>query len=266
MVWIITDKTLVSLLIVLSILIVTMLLTRRLRVRVEKGMPLPPIRRLEGFDAIEDAVSNCQELGRPVHMFFAGSYGALDKQDAMATMAGAAVLDYLAGICAKNDVPFFTTMLSRGEFVPVAIDRTYAAYEREGKIQNWNKDYVVRMMGHWDNVSQEIYRENAGAHIYCGAVSPCTSVHSSEAANRIGATVIFGNNRMNVMHLIPALADHVMLGEEIFAAGAYANPEPLSISILESKDVYRYIILALLLLGSALVTFGNTAIVDFLST
>jgi len=56
--------------------------------------------------------------------------------------------------------------------------------------------------------------------------------------------------------------DYCLIGEEIYAAGAYLSNEPALIASLAGQDVGRILAVALGILGSLLTTMGIKALVD----
>ncbi|HEC80334.1 MAG TPA: hypothetical protein ENI43_03660, partial [Firmicutes bacterium] len=53
-----------------------------------------------------------------------------------------------------------------------------------------------------------------------------------------------------------AACDYTLIGEELFAASAYLSGEPLMLGSLIGQDMGKVIILAFIIVGSVLETFG----------
>ena len=61
------------------------------------------IRRIAGFDALDEAIGRCTEMGRPVHYTF--GIGELDAN----VLASFDVLSYVAGQCARMNTDLIVT-------------------------------------------------------------------------------------------------------------------------------------------------------------
>jgi len=69
------------------------------------------------------------------------------------------------------------------------------------------------------------------------------------------------------MYQIPffaALCDYVLIGEELFAAGAYVSGDPQQVGSIAAQDWYKLVAIALSILGAILATAGITVIGDIL--
>jgi hypothetical protein len=67
---------------------------------------------------------------------------------------------------------------------------------------------------------------------------------------------VVGAARPSSMSFLPLVTDDYLLGEEIFAAGAYLDPRPPRIVSLLVQDAIRMVLLLLIVLGVLLATLG----------
>ena len=70
------------------------------------------------------------------------------------------------------------------------------------------------------------------------------------------AVVLAGSDNLNAQAVILAGAQQPLIGEEMFAAGAYLEPGPLQTASLTLQDVLRWLIIAAILGGSVLMLVG----------
>jgi hypothetical protein len=75
---------------------------------------------------------------------------------------------------------------------------------------------------------------------------------------------IGGTARLYQIPFFAALCDYVLIGEEMFAAGAYVSGDPQQIGSIAAQDWYKLAALALGILGALLATVGVTIIGDLL--
>jgi hypothetical protein len=70
-----------------------------------------------------------------------------------------------------------------------------------------------------------------------------------ETAARRGAGHIGGTSHPNTLPFIYASAEETLLGEEIYAAGAYLQQKPTHLGSLMSQDAMRWLVFLIILVG-----------------
>jgi len=230
-------------------------------IRRAKGGNISPVRRLAGIDAITEAVGRAVEMGRPVFC----SHGISDMRNATAgpqTIAGLSILSFVAKQCvdlgARLIVPVRNT-----EVWPVATDIVETAYKMAGKADEFNVDDVVYLsgdqFGYASNYLGMMMREKAGANIMVGAYW-AESLQLAETGNRVGAMQVSGTANTHQIAFFVITTDYCLIGEEIFAAGAYVTEDPVFISSIAGQDFGRIVAVALMIVGTVLFTFGSDII------
>ena len=58
--------------------------------------------------------------------------------------------------------------------------------------------------------------------------------------------------------------DYTLIGEELFAASGYLTKDAKILSSVKVQDYLKIIIIALLVVGAVMATFGSTALSDWL--
>lgn len=223
------------------------------------------VRRMAGIDAIIEAIGRAVEMGRPVFC----SHGISDMRNATygpQTIAGLSVLSYVATQCvdlgARLIVPCRNT-----EVWPVAADIVETAYKMAGRLDEFNIDDVVYLssdqFGYSSNYLGMMIRETAGANIMVGAYW-AESLQLAEVGNTIGAMQVSGTANTHQLPFFVITTDYCLIGEEIFAAGAYVTEDPIFISSIAGQDFGRIIAVALMILGTILYTFGSSALIKLL--
>ncbi len=77
-----------------------------------------------------------------------------------------------------------------------------------------------------------------------------------EAATQNDIAQIGGASHPNTLPFVYASTPNALLGEEIYAAGAYLQKNPAHIGSLLAQDTMRWIIVAIMLGGVTLATVG----------
>jgi hypothetical protein len=217
--------------------------------KAEKGW-IPDIRRIPALDAIEEAIGRCAEMGVPAH-FTAGS-AYLSRDTAPQTFAGLAILSHQASLCAKLGVPLITTLINP-EAIPLHEDIIRQAYLVEGVPEDFDREYSVRFISSNQNAYASgllgiMLRERCGANICVGPVYG--SIYTIlESGRPVGAITIGGTARMTQIPVVVIMSDYSLIGEEIYATGAYITKDPEQLGIISGKDITKWFCIALLIVG-----------------
>ncbi|MEP7199573.1 MAG: DUF6754 domain-containing protein [Chloroflexota bacterium] len=220
----------------------------------------PTLRHIPAFDMMRGSLAAAAEDGRPIHVGL-GTGGIADGH-AMETIAGLAALEFFGEQAAiTSNVPLVTTgnpttlllaqdTLSRpfaerdhlAQFDPLAVrfmgglaNQTGAAYAA-GVLDLLNRRDVAAnyMLGHFDD--EYLLLGDAGA--------------------RNAVPQVAGAASTNALPFMALTADRVLLGEELFATGAYLLRRPWHIAGLAAQDTARWIIVGAVGVLVALRTLG----------
>jgi hypothetical protein len=78
---------------------------------------------------------------------------------------------------------------------------------------------------------------------------------AADFGERARLFVIGGTDDLQAQSLLYAVAQHPLIGEEVFASGAYLDVGGMHRASLRAQDFVRYGLIALILLGALLRTF-----------
>ena len=215
------------------------------------------IRRLPALDFIEEAVGRAAEMGRPVvcQGFGSGSSG-MQSSIAPQIMAGLAVLGHAARICARHGTMIIATMRS-SSVVPVADEVLRTSYRLEGKLDEYlvNREEHLPWLQTQASMVALILREKPATGILIGAFWH-ESVQVAEAFGSVGAVQIGGTGRLYQIPFFAAVCDMNLIGEEIYAVGAYINQTPQMLASMATQDYFKIAGIVFILLGTILATLG----------
>lgn len=212
------------------------------------------IRRIPGLDALEEAVGRCTELKRPLH--YNAGLSNLRGSWAAQTMAGINVLSFVSRLCAKYDTEMIVTC-SNYEQLPYLQETVQTEFAAAGKtVPDGYVRYIGQGQGALSIACQGIFeRENIGANIMIGGYDEeCVSI--AEKGYRVGALGIGGSGAMGQVAILAAVMDYVLIGEEMYAAGAYCSQDPVEVATIAGTDIPKIIAFLLILLGLILVQTG----------
>ncbi len=232
--------------------------------RVKNSDWQPKIRRITGLDHIEEAVGRATEMGKPVH--FSPGVHDITVQTAPQTFAGLAILGYVAQLCARLDVELICTIM-RPNVYPLADAIVRQKYLEEGKIDR-HTDRTVRYLGEHDQAyAYGVYgimrRERPAANIMMGGFDG-TAVGFAENAAITGSISVAGTAQLPQIPFFVASCDYTLIGEELYAAGAYLSKDRDTTASICGQDVVKAVVIVLLLIGTITTTFGSNAIQELL--
>lgn len=220
---------------------------------------VPQIKRIAGLDAIDEAVGRATEMGKPVHFTIGHAAGGLSGAMAAQILAGLSVLGYVGELTAKYGARIFATV-AQPDTLPLHEEILRLAYQKQGKPDALAPDAVrfisIDLYAYSAGVLGEIEREKPAANIMIGPFW-MESLLFTESGFRQGAIQIAGTARTSQIPFFVATCDYTLIGEEIFAAGAYLSKEPSQVATIAAQDIGKIFALLLLISGLLLYAWGN---------
>jgi len=219
------------------------------------------IRRLPAIDTLDETVGRATEMGKPI-LYTVG--GLLTDVEAPQAIAGFTILNYIARRAAKTG----TELRVAPRFavhIPIVTDIVGSAYLAEGHPERFKPENIRyhsdTQFAFATGVMGQIAREKPASLVMIGAWwAECLMF--LETAVIHGAMSVGGTANTHQIPFIVLCTSECLIGEEIFAAGAYLSKEPVSVGTIAAGDIGRYIILALIVIGTVLVTAGVRWLAD----
>jgi hypothetical protein len=171
----------------------------------------PPMRQITGYDALARQVGQAVESGGRVHISL-GS-GGINSEDTGATLAGLAMLDYVADASSISDLsPVATT--GDATALPVISDTIRRAYARKDvahKFQTISARLVAfdptSMAG---GTTSLIVDDDVRANVLVGSFGSEMAL-PAEAGQRRRIPQVAGSDRLEGQAVAYAMADHPLL-------------------------------------------------------
>jgi hypothetical protein len=88
----------------------------------------------------------------------------------------------------------------------------------------------------------------------------------TETGNTVGAVQIAGTDSVTQIPFFITTCDYTLIGEELYAAGAYLNREPMLLGTLKAQDYFKIIIVFLVVVGSLLSSLQVMTLLNILPT
>ncbi len=203
------------------------------------------IRRIAGIDAIDDAVGRAVELGRPLS-FTTGISGV-----GPVVYACLGVLRYIGRKAARYASHIFVPC-SDARVMALADVTLQSAYRDERKFTNYNPAALRflsdEQFAYASGYQGIIHRENVGAAFLFGSFA-AESLILAEAGQQIGAIQVAATASPEQIPFFLTACDYTLIGEELFAAGAYLSRDPVQTGSLRGQDIAKCVIFFLCLFG-----------------
>lgn len=203
------------------------------------------IRRIPGIDAIDDTMGRAIELGRPLSFTTAlTGIGPL-------FYACLGVLRHIAKRVSRFNAKLFIPC-GDPEALVLADATIQSAYRSEKRESLYDPNSLRYLSGEQFAFSSGymglVQRENVGGAFLFGNFA-AESLILAEAAERIGAVQVAATVDTSQIPFFITVCDYTLLGEELFAAGAYLSRDPVQIGSLRGQDFAKFILVVLILLG-----------------
>lgn len=232
---------------------------------VRQGKHAPTVRHINGLDAIEEAIGRATEMGRPVH-FSPGIAGVTD-QSAPQTMAAMEILGYAVDLIAKYNTELVVSIRTANLF-PIAQEVARQRFLAAGKpdmfqettVRFFSSDqfaYAASCMGF-------MRREKVAANLMVGAFW-AEALLMAEAGAEVGAIQVAGTANLHQIPFFVAACDYTLIGEELFAGGAYLSQDKVKLGSIAAQDYLKAASIALVLLGALAATMQSSFFTDLLS-
>ena len=212
------------------------------------------IRRINGLEAIDDAIGRATEMGRKI-LFVPGIMDVDDPQ----TIAGLTILGHVARYSAdyhtELEVP-----VSRSMVMVTGREVVKEAYLKAGSPEEFREDDIHYLtddqFGFAAGVDGIIMRERPATIFFQGSFF-AESLILAETGHSVGAVQIAGTAQVTQLPFFITACDYTLIGEELFAASAYLSKEPKLLGSLKGQDLGKAAALVALVLGVGVATLGS---------
>lgn len=216
------------------------------------------VRRIPGIDAIDEAIGRSVELGRGIS-FTSGLTGISPL-----LYACLGSLRYIARRSAVYRSRFFVPCSD-----PEALALTQATVQNAYKAESRGSSYEpssIRFLSEDQFAYAAGYmglthRENVGAAFLFGHFA-AESLILAEAGQQIGAIQVAATTDAAQVPFFITACDYTLIGEELYAAGAYLSKDPVQTGSLRGQDIAKSVIVGLVLLGVIGASLGQAGVIE----
>jgi hypothetical protein len=216
----------------------------------------PRFRAIPAFGLLRGQMGRAIESGRDLHVSI--GTGSISGDDTATTLAGLAVAEYLADEAAASGIAP-TVTASDPTSVLLAEDAVRRPYIRQGNLADFPRgaarlpalnptQYAAATM---DLLNHEPVLTN----IMSGAFGSEAAL-IDQAANNSDLPQLFGGSDPRALAVMTTSTDHVLMGEEMYAAKAYLRAQLPHLAGLRAADALRIVIAVLIVVALILGLFS----------
>jgi hypothetical protein len=216
----------------------------------------PPVfRDIPAYTRLRRAIGRVVEDGTRLHVSL--GRGVLTTSQSASALAGLTLLRRLAELTSAGDQPPIATS---GDAALTFLSQDVLQTASQTSAQGTYDPTAGRLTGltpfsYAAGAMPAIRDENISANVLMGNFGVEAAL-LTDAAERENTFTLAASDNLTAQAVIYASAQEPLIGEELYAAGAYMNAGPLHASSLIVQDILRWLIIIVILVGSLLKLTG----------
>lgn len=217
----------------------------------------PILRDIPAFARLARTMGVSVEEGSRLHVSL--GRGDVLTPPGSSSYAGLALLRVLVEQTSGSDKPLVVT--SGDGLLSLLSQGTVRAGYRSAGAQGSEKRTASRLTGlspfsYAAGVIPDLSDEKASACVMLGHYGPEVGL-LVDAVDRANALAVFASDELSAQSLLYASQEEPLIGEELYAAGAYAGAGTPHQASLQVQDVLRWVVILVLLVGSVIRLIGS---------
>lgn len=226
------------------------------RRRAASGKPPWELRELGAFTKLAHGIGLAVEAGQRLHLSL--GRGGIFGLPGASTFLGLSVLNRVARSASISDHPPVAT---GGEAVQAILardilQRAHALSAAETAFDPTSAQLTgLTPFSFAAGALPTVFDQNAAVNVLTGSFGPEAGL-IADAVDRTGGMMLAGSEDLAAQAVFYASTPDILVGEELYAAGAYLQAGPSHNAGLAAQDVIRYGVIAVLIIGSILKLAG----------
>lgn len=216
--------------------------------------PLLGVRTIPAFSRLSRAVGLAVEAGTRLHISI--GHGNLTGPGTAASFVGLSMLGRIARTASISDTPPIASA-GDGALAILAQDTLRAGYREVGASETFNPDFGrvtgLTPVSFAAGTMAVVADENVSGNILAGNFGTEAGI-ILEASERTDAFSLSGTDHIPTQAMMFAASKETLIGEELYAGGAYLRAGAMHTASLQAQDVARWL-LVLIILGGGLFKF-----------
>lgn len=234
------------------LILVPLFVSLSLRAKAGRRIPLRPI---AAYSRLKALVSQGTESGEPVHV--AMGVGRLGTDATLESLMGLTMFDYVARRASAANQPILGTV-GDATILPAAQAVMQQAREEAGHGERFSgrevQFYGPEPLAYGTGAYAAVARQRPRGSALLGRFGT-EGLWLAESAAGLGMARLGGTTDPSSAALLALSVDSPLIGEEVFAAGAYLH-RPSHLGSLATQDIFRLVAILSIVLGVVLTSLG----------
>jgi hypothetical protein len=214
------------------------------------------LREIPAFDHLGRAFGLSVEAGKRLHVSL--GRGGILGLPAGSALIGLSVLERIARFASVSDRPPIATS-GESALAILSQDTLRSTHRRAGAEAQYDPASGqltgLTPFAYAAGTLPVIFDEQTSAHILAGHFGSEVGL-IADAAGRSHSLTLAGSDNLAAQAVLVAAAQEPLIGEELYAAGAYMQAGTLHVASLHAQDVLRWLLVLAILAGVALKLAG----------
>jgi hypothetical protein len=212
-----------------------------------RNRPGRNLREIPAFTRFRRAVGLAVESGTRLHVSL--GRGEIIGMEGASALVGLTMQERIARAASVSDRPPVTTT-GNGAIGVLSRDTFSSVYRSTGAADLYDPS-LARVVGltplaYAAGTISVVHDENITAHVLLGHMGSEAAL-INEAAERTGSLVIAGTDHIPGQAVLYAAAQEPLIGEEVFAGGAYLGAGSSHEASLRAQDILRLLVIVFIL-------------------
>lgn len=208
------------------------------------------IRYLPAFSRLGRAIDLAVEDGTRTHV--ALGHADISSANSAAALVGLSMLQRIAEIAADSDKPPVATA-GNGSTALLAQDSLRSSYQSMGVMSNYNltlgRAAGLTPFSYAAATIPIIRSEEVSTNLLLGTFgSEIALITTAGSGKRV--LTLAGTDNLPAQSILYATADEQLIGEELYAGGAYVGAGPMHIASLHAQDAIRLLLIAVIIIST----------------
>jgi hypothetical protein len=222
----------------------------------DRKRPRQDLRAIQAFTKLRRGVGLAVEAGQRLHLSL--GHGGIAGQSSASAFVGLSLLQRIARAASTSDRPPVATS---GEAAQALLSQdtlrsAYRAINAESQFDPGSAQLSgLTPFSFAAGTLPIVYDQQVSVNILAGSFGSEVAL-ITDAAERTGSVSLGGSENLSAQAVLYAAAQEPLIGEELFAAGAYAQAGPMHTASLKAQDVVRWLLIGAILAGAALKLVG----------
>lgn len=221
-----------------------------------RSRPGQNLREITAFTRLGQAIGLAVEAGRRLHISL--GWGGVIGIPGASGLVGLNITERIARLASISDRPPVVTS-GEGSLGILSQDTLSSTYRSIGEARQYDSSQGrvtgLTPFSYAAGTLPTLYDEQVSATILAGHFGSEVAL-IADASERSESLTLAGSDSIPAQAVFVAAAQEPLIGEELYAAGAYLNSGPLHISSLQAQDIFRWVLISAIVVGGILKMVG----------